>query len=142
MYGPLCTHTSLGLPDPFAVLTIDGEQTRTTPVMKHTLSPYWNASFQVQVRNTSVIAVQVFDQRKFKKSKDQGFLGVVNVLMSSVFDLNSASQADGIINHRLIDQIMLKPPCRDDYSRVEEVECEGLCPRQAHLEHQHQCCFW
>jgi E3 ubiquitin-protein ligase NEDD4 len=34
-----------------------------------------------------VIAVQVFDQKKFKK-KDQGFLGVINVQMNSVFDLD------------------------------------------------------
>lgn len=33
-----------------------------------------------------MIAVQVFDQKKFKR-KDQGFLGVINVQVSSVFDL-------------------------------------------------------
>ena len=33
-----------------------------------------------------MIAVQVFDQKKFKK-KDQGFLGVINVQVSNVFDL-------------------------------------------------------
>ncbi|CEJ01228.1 Putative E3 ubiquitin-protein ligase [Rhizopus microsporus] len=37
--------------------------------------------------NESVIAVQVFDQKKFKR-KDQGFLGVINVQVSSVFDLD------------------------------------------------------
>ncbi|KAI7898890.1 E3 ubiquitin-protein ligase RSP5 [Cokeromyces recurvatus] len=74
------------MPDPFAVVTVDGEQTHTTTVMKKTLNPYWNESFDLQVTNQSVIAVQVFDQKKFKK-KDQGFLGVVNVQVSSVFDL-------------------------------------------------------
>jgi hypothetical protein len=39
-----------------------------------------------QVTNNSVIAVQVFDQKKFKK-KDQGFLGVINVQVGSVFDI-------------------------------------------------------
>jgi hypothetical protein len=39
-----------------------------------------------KVTNQSVIAVQVFDQKKFKK-KDQGFLGVINVQVSNVFDL-------------------------------------------------------
>lgn len=33
-----------------------------------------------------MIAVQIFDQRKFKK-RDQGFLGVVNVKVSDVIDL-------------------------------------------------------
>ena len=40
-----------------------------------------------QVTNQSVIAVQVFDQKKFKK-KDQGFLGVINVQVGNVFDLD------------------------------------------------------
>ncbi|CAO3619114.1 unnamed protein product [Cunninghamella echinulata] len=55
--------------------------------MKKTLNPYWNESFDLDVTNQSVIAVQVFDQKKFKK-KDQGFLGVVNVLVNTVFDLD------------------------------------------------------
>ena len=33
-----------------------------------------------------MLAVQIFDQKKFKK-KDQGFLGVVNVRIGSVIDL-------------------------------------------------------
>ena len=33
-----------------------------------------------------MIAVQIFDQRKFKK-RDQGFLGVVNIRVSDVLDL-------------------------------------------------------
>ncbi|CAO3680149.1 unnamed protein product [Rhizopus stolonifer] len=74
------------LPDPFAVVTVDGEQTHTTTVMKKTLNPYWNESFDLKVNSESVIAVQVFDQKKFKR-KDQGFLGVINVQVSNVFDL-------------------------------------------------------
>ncbi|CAO3616607.1 unnamed protein product [Cunninghamella blakesleeana] len=73
-------------PDPFAVLTVDGEQTHTTTVMKKTLNPYWNESFDLDVTNQGVIVVQVFNQKKFKK-KDQGFLGVVNVQVNTVFDL-------------------------------------------------------
>ena len=37
----------VGLPDPFAVVTVDGDQTHTTTVMKKTLNPYWNESFEV-----------------------------------------------------------------------------------------------
>ncbi|KAG9302523.1 hypothetical protein G9A89_007227 [Geosiphon pyriformis] len=76
------------LPDPFAVVTVDGEQTQTTSVIKKTLNPYWNESFELQATNRSVIAVQIFDQKKFKK-KDQGFLGVINVQISDVFDVLS-----------------------------------------------------
>ncbi|KAJ9106012.1 hypothetical protein QFC19_003348 [Naganishia cerealis] len=74
------------LPDPFAVITVDGEQTHTTSVIKKTLNPYWNENFDIQVKESSVVAVQIFDQRKFKR-KDQGFLGVINVKVSDVLDL-------------------------------------------------------
>ncbi|EIN08066.1 HECT-domain-containing protein [Punctularia strigosozonata HHB-11173 SS5] len=74
------------LPDPFAVITVDAEQTHTTSVIKKTLNPYWNETFDIQVKDSSVIAVQIFDQRKFKR-RDQGFLGVVNVRVSDVLDL-------------------------------------------------------
>lgn len=37
------------LPDPFAVITVDAEQTHTTSVMKKTLNPYWNESFDMSV---------------------------------------------------------------------------------------------
>ncbi|KAF2740699.1 HECT-domain-containing protein [Polyplosphaeria fusca] len=75
-------------PDPFAVATINGEQTRTTSVIKKTLNPYWNESFDMKVTEESVLAVQIFDQKKFKK-KDQGFLGVINVRIGSVIDLDA-----------------------------------------------------
>jgi len=75
-------------PDPFAVTTISGEQTRTTGVIKKTLNPYWNESFDMRVTEESILAVQIFDQRKFKK-KDQGFLGVVNVRIGGVIDLDA-----------------------------------------------------
>jgi hypothetical protein len=38
------------------------------------------------VKDSSVVAVQIFDQRKFKR-RDQGFLGVVNVQVSNFLDL-------------------------------------------------------
>jgi E3 ubiquitin-protein ligase NEDD4 len=74
------------LPDPFAVITVDAEQTHTTSAIKKTLNPYWNESFDISVKDSSVVAVQIFDQRKFKR-RDQGFLGVVNVRVSDVLDL-------------------------------------------------------
>ena len=44
----LTSYTS-GLPDPFAVATINGEQTKTTSVARRTLNPYWNESFDLYV---------------------------------------------------------------------------------------------
>ncbi|KAL2011734.1 hypothetical protein VTN00DRAFT_4452 [Thermoascus crustaceus] len=73
-------------PDPFAVATIGGEQTHTTSVIKKTLNPYWNEMFDLRVNEDSILAIQIFDQKKFKK-KDQGFLGVINVRIGDVIDL-------------------------------------------------------
>jgi E3 ubiquitin-protein ligase NEDD4 len=44
-----------------------------------------------------VLAVQIFDQKKFKK-KDQGFLGVINVRIGSVIDLDAGG--DGMSSTR------------------------------------------
>lgn len=41
-----------------------------------------------RITEESILAVQIFDQKKFKK-KDQGFLGVVNVRIGSVMDLDA-----------------------------------------------------
>jgi E3 ubiquitin-protein ligase NEDD4 len=37
------------LPDPFAVIIVDSEQTHTTSVIKTTLNPYWNDHFDASV---------------------------------------------------------------------------------------------
>lgn len=42
-----------------------------------------------------MLAVQIFDQKKFKK-KDQGFLGVVNVRIGNVMDLDAGG--DGMLS--------------------------------------------
>ncbi|PIA18973.1 HECT-domain-containing protein [Coemansia reversa NRRL 1564] len=80
------------LPDPFVVLTVDGAQTITTKAVKRTLSPYWNETFKVQVKPTSVITAQVFDQRKFKR-RGQGFLGVINVQVSQHLNVQTGGDA-------------------------------------------------
>lgn len=72
------------LPDPFAVVTVDGEQTKTTSVIKKTLNPYWNESFILNISRDSLITIQIFDQRKWKKEETQGFLGLVNINMSNI----------------------------------------------------------
>ncbi|OBR07563.1 E3 ubiquitin-protein ligase [Colletotrichum higginsianum IMI 349063] len=77
---------SPSFPDPFAVITVNGDQTKTTTAQKRTLNPYWNESFDLNVNEDTILAVQVFDQKKFKK-KDQGFLGVINVRIGDVIEL-------------------------------------------------------
>lgn len=39
----------------------------------------------------SILAVQIFDQKKFKK-KDQGFLGVINVRVGDVLEFSTTSE--------------------------------------------------
>ncbi|KAK6457348.1 uncharacterized protein RJT20DRAFT_39621 [Scheffersomyces xylosifermentans] len=82
-------------PDPFAVITVDGSQTKTTKTAKKTLNPYWNESFNFTALEDSILVIQVFDQKKFKK-KDQGFLGVVNVRIGDVIDLELPSSEETI----------------------------------------------
>jgi len=39
----------------------------------------------------SILAVQIFDQRKFNKKKDQGFLGVINIRVGDAIDFGNPS---------------------------------------------------
>ncbi|KIM30272.1 hypothetical protein M408DRAFT_66589, partial [Serendipita vermifera MAFF 305830] len=73
-------------PDPFAVVTTDAAQTWTTSVVKKSLNPHWNERFELTVIDSSVVTVQVFDQRKLK-TRDKGFLGSINVEISEVSNL-------------------------------------------------------
>ena len=73
----------------FFFKSVDGAQTHSTSVIKRTLNPYWNEPFQLSVKSDSVIAVQIFDQRRWKKDQNQGFLGVVNVQAGAVFNLDT-----------------------------------------------------
>lgn len=41
----------------------------------------------------SILAIQIFDQKKFKK-KDQGFLGVINVRIGDVIDMDVGGEGD------------------------------------------------
>lgn len=59
----------------------------------------------------SILAVQIFDQKKFKK-KDQGFLGVVNVRIGSVIDLDVGGEGTSRTNCDMSDA----DTARNDYS--------------------------
>ncbi|KAF7314296.1 E3 ubiquitin-protein ligase [Mycena kentingensis (nom. inval.)] len=89
----------LGLPDPFAVLTVDAEQTNNTSVVRKTLSPSWNEHFDVVVRESSTLSIEIFDNRKFKKP-NQGFLGVLNIPASEA--IAAAHARNEIITRDLV----------------------------------------
>ncbi|KAH8596365.1 ubiquitin ligase [Bisporella sp. PMI_857] len=88
------------LPDPFAVATLNGEQTTTTAVIKRTLNPYWNEQFDLRATEDSILAIQIFDQKKFKK-KDQGFLGVINVRVGDFINLASGEHDEKMMTKDL-----------------------------------------
>ena len=54
---------------------------------RHVFSQEDADQYNRRATDESILAVQIFDQKKFKK-KDQGFLGVVNVRIGSVLDLD------------------------------------------------------
>ena len=68
----------------------------------------------------SILAIQIFDQKKFKK-KDQGFLGVINVRVGDVIDLQSSEDGESFyfLVHGTNTDSMVD---RDAYSRPEEIE--------------------
>ncbi len=72
------------------MITVEGEQTHTTIPAKDTINPFWNGLCHFSVNDNSVISVQIFDQKRFKKDNNQGFMGVVNFVVSSVIDLSTS----------------------------------------------------
>ncbi|KZT21806.1 HECT-domain-containing protein [Neolentinus lepideus HHB14362 ss-1] len=79
------------LPDPYAVVSVDSEsQTFETSVIRKKLSTYWNESFRLNVTESSVVTIQVLDQRRVQR-RDKGSLGSVNFRVGDVFDLDQGS---------------------------------------------------
>jgi E3 ubiquitin-protein ligase NEDD4 len=55
-----------------------------------------------KAREDSILAIQIFDQKKFKK-KDQGFLGVINVRIGDVIELEVGGEGNDMSAGRLPD---------------------------------------
>ena len=70
-----------------------------------------SANIHRRVTEDSILAVQVFDQKKFKK-KDQGFLGVINIRIGDFVDFDSGEdgmQANSSPPRRKTDVQPLQP---------------------------------
>ena len=65
-----------------------------------------------------MVAVQVFDQRKFKR-RDQGFLGVINVKVSDVLDLELGGTGNEFYYFYIF--LLLIFNCRNENIRIKEV---------------------
>lgn len=77
----------------------------------------------------SILAVQIFDQKKFKK-KDQGFLGVVNVRIGSVLDLDVGG--DGMSRRRPRARTRTDLATRDAHARLAKVKRQPRRQWKAH----------
>ncbi|TFK50649.1 HECT-domain-containing protein [Heliocybe sulcata] len=79
------------LPDPSVVVSVDGEsQSFETTTIHKKLNPYWNESFHLNVTGSSVVTIQVRDQRRVQR-RDQGSLGSVTFRVGEVFDLEQGN---------------------------------------------------
>ncbi|KAL4069920.1 hypothetical protein V8B97DRAFT_1871992 [Scleroderma yunnanense] len=65
-------------PDPFAVVSVDSNQSYKTKAARNTLSPSWNQHFDITIKRTSTITIQVCYLGKFRK-KAQYIPGLVKV---------------------------------------------------------------
>lgn len=65
-----------------------------------------------------MLAIQIFDQKKFKK-KDQGFLGVINLRIGSAIDLDTGSDGESI---RKALYTVVTDGYRNAHSRFEEIK--------------------
>lgn len=92
-------------PSPFAVITVDGKQTQSTTVKENTTCPNWNEIFEFQVVTGSIVSVQVFDQNKFTKRSDQGFLGIAQISTEKLVDLEN-----------FFDETCIECPLADSFS--------------------------
>lgn len=55
----------------------------------------------------SILAIQIFDQKKFKK-KDQGFLGVINVRVGSAVDFEAGGDGTFTFHDEYWEHILTK----------------------------------
>ena len=93
-----------------------------------------------RVNEDSILAIQIFDQKKFKK-KDQGFLGVINVRIGDVIDLQMGGDGksgtflliDCIApyNDTIILLIDLRH-CRDAHQGPQKIQRQSCRARKAH----------
>ncbi|KAJ3068006.1 hypothetical protein HDU99_003327, partial [Rhizoclosmatium hyalinum] len=78
-----------GYPEPYCVVSVDGQKKHETTSRKNTVKPYWNESFYTNLSNESSIQVEVFDKSQLSISTDKAFLGLVKYQMGDVFDVGT-----------------------------------------------------
>lgn len=75
----------LGLPDPFAKISVDGSgQCHSTETVKNTLDPKWHSHYDLYISKTDTITISVWNHRKVHKKQGSGFLGCVRIVNSLI----------------------------------------------------------
>jgi E3 ubiquitin-protein ligase NEDD4 len=98
----------VALPDPYAIVKVNGIDHASTAVIKRTLDPYWNKTFNLWVHCLTTEAKtftytfcstvtktsrMIFDEKRPKKAntKDYGYLGGVHFQVGDMIDFDSRS---------------------------------------------------
>ncbi len=79
----------------------------------------------------SILAIQIFDQKKFKK-KDQGFLGVINVRIGSVIDMEIGGDGASLTPGECSASKPLTIYVRNAHARPQEIKRQPGCAWEAH----------
>jgi Ca2+-dependent lipid-binding protein len=101
----------VALPDPYAIVKVNGIWVASTAGIKKTLDPHWNEVFKLwvysltmeaktftytfcsSVTKQSRIKVEIFDEKKQKKAntKDNGYLGGIHFQVGDVINIDPTS---------------------------------------------------
>ncbi|GES78242.1 phosphatidylserine decarboxylase [Rhizophagus clarus] len=83
-----------GFSDPYAVIRIANKKYETA-VIKKTLNPVWNSSFDIKLSETNVpphITITVWDEDRFGRD----FLGEITIPIKQIFARNNGGLNDGL----------------------------------------------
>ncbi|CAB4375890.1 unnamed protein product [Rhizophagus irregularis] len=83
-----------GFSDPYAVIRIANKKYETA-VIKKTLNPVWNSSFDIKLSETNVpphITITVWDEDRFGRD----FLGEITIPIKQIFARNNGGLNDGM----------------------------------------------
>ncbi|KAG6827891.1 hypothetical protein H0H92_010054 [Tricholoma furcatifolium] len=110
------------LPHPFAVITVAGDESLqylTDPV-EATINPHWqNLYFALTVDRSSIVLIQFYDRRKFRKIGDQhGLLGDAKVNGNAILNYT-------IVNRSATLEIIMNQP------KEAKLTMKLLCPSAA-----------
>lgn len=99
----------VALPDPYAVVKLNGIEVASTAIYKKSVNPNWNETFRLWVHSLtmeakmftytfcrsvtkqSLITVDIIDEKKQDKGSDHSYLGGIRFQVGEVIDLNVES---------------------------------------------------